>query len=294
MKMTEERKRELVQKTAASEPLQDHEVDLYLHECEAKDVDPLSNLIVPQIRRSKQKDGSWKRRLTFVTTIDLMRAKADETGDYAPGKDTVFTYGSDAKSETPATARVFVVKFVHDKPIEFSEEASWSEFYPGDGAQGAMWRKMPKTMLAKCSEGKGLRRGFPKALHRLYLREEMDQAIAREESEAKDDRALEDEKSRLEKARAAMDEAPTEAEAPQALSSDEQDILDGFVDGLTKIERVDGDLEEGKTYVRGLDYGDATDLLKAGISKAYKAWQGDRKRSAKQREGAPAPAGGAQ
>lgn len=286
MSMTEERKRELVQTTAASERLEDHEVDLYLHECEAKDVDPLSGLIVPQIRRSKQKDGSWKRRLTFVTTIDLMRAKADMTGDYAPGRPTEFTYG-DSKSETPVSARAYIIKFVRDKPIEFCEEATWAEYYPGDGNQGAMWRKMPKVMLAKCSEGKGLRRGFPRALYRLYLKEEMDQAEAREANERSDDRALEDEKTRLERARDAMDQTSGSEEGePQGLSTKEQEVLDGFVAGLSEIPRDDEDLEAGKTYVRGIDYGSATDFLKGSISKAYREWQGDRKRSAKQREGA--------
>jgi len=281
MGLSEQRVRALVKQTAANEVLEEHEVDLFLHECESKAVQPLSGLIVPTIRRVKQKDGSWKRRLTFVTTIDLMRCRADETGDYAPGRPTEF----DMEGDTPQRARAFVVKFVHGHLVEFSEEAEWSEYYPGDGNVGAMWRKMPKVMLGKCAEARALRRGFPRALHHLYLREEMDQAEARE-TEA----GAETKQERLRRARAAADEVagsqvpeePTEAEAPQALSSEEQKIRDEFVAGLSKL----AELEKGADYVRSFDYSTATDLLKRILNADYHTWQHDRRATEQKRRDA--------
>jgi len=44
-----------------------------------------------------------------------------------------------------------------------------------DGAGGHMYKKMPETMLAKCSEVKALRKAFPAVLQGLYAPEEFEQ-----------------------------------------------------------------------------------------------------------------------
>jgi phage recombination protein Bet len=163
--------------------LYDEDIDLYIHECERRGVDPLSRLIVPRPNNKKAKDGSWYRGgpPAWITSIDLMRARADETGKYAPGSDTEYEYAGNGT--IPDRAKVFVKKFVEGVPVEFSESARWIEFYPGDGMDGAMWRKMPEVMLSKVAEARALRRGWPAQLQGLYEASEFDQADAHDKAE---------------------------------------------------------------------------------------------------------------
>ncbi len=153
----------------------DEDVDLYIAECERRKVDPMSRLIVPRPNRKKDDRGYWVRGgpPAWITTIDLMRARADETGTYAPGRETEYEYVS---GDTLVSAKAFVKKFVQGQCIEFSESARWDEFYPGDGIEGTMWRKMPEVMLGKTAEARALRRGWPAQLAGLYESAEMDQS----------------------------------------------------------------------------------------------------------------------
>lgn len=151
------------------------DVELYIAECDRRKVHPLSRLIVPRPNSRKGKDGSYVRggAPAWITTIDLMRAKADETETYAPGRDT--EYQVNERNEIVG-AKAFVKKFVKGQCVEFSESADWFEFYPGDGIEGAMWRQMPKVMLSKVAEARALRRGWPAQLHGMYESAEMDRS----------------------------------------------------------------------------------------------------------------------
>lgn len=162
--------------------LYDEDIDLYIAECERRGVDPLSRLIVPRPNNKKDRDGTWRRGgpPAWITTIDLMRARADETGTYAPGKETVFEYGT---GDVPQRATAYAKKFVQGQWIEFSESARWVEFYPGDGPDGAMWRKMQEVMLGKTAEARTLRRGWPAQLAGLYEGSELDQSRDHAEQE---------------------------------------------------------------------------------------------------------------
>lgn len=280
-KMSDAKVRDICKRTLCKGELTEDELDVYLAKCELHGVHPLSEALVPQLY---SKDNPEKRKMKCITTIQLMRSKADATGAYSPGKETEHEFDKEGKLKL---SRAWTVKYVGGHREEYPHVARWKE-YAGDTSA---WKSMGTLMLDKCAEGGGIRRGFPRETGDLYEAAEMDQARDRERQEepSKDER--------LEKARDAMDQTPaSEEEQPQGLSTKEQDVLDGFVAGLSEIPRDDEDLEAGKEYVRGIDYGTASDLLKSSISKSYREWQGDRKRAKKQREGAgqSAPTGGAE
>jgi len=70
---------------------------------------------------------------------------------------------------------MIIYKIVQGKTISFTGTCRWNEYYPGPKL-GFMWNKMPETMLAKCTEAKVLRMGFPGELSGLYIPEEMEQS----------------------------------------------------------------------------------------------------------------------
>jgi phage recombination protein Bet len=154
---------ELVKKTVAAGAT-DAELKLYLYDCARHGVHPLDKLLHFTKRKGKY---------TPITSIDLMRIRAADTGDCLGITDPMFT----GTAHTPEfAASVTVMRFVQGQVASFSATARWPEYYPGDGDPGFMWRKMPHTMLGKCAEALALRKGFPKQLAGLYAREEMDQA----------------------------------------------------------------------------------------------------------------------
>jgi phage recombination protein Bet len=165
----------------------DAELYVYMRRCQTCGVDPLDGLITP-ICYGKGED----RKLSFITTIDLLRSRADSTGLY-DGQDepefdgeTVLSYKKTVwedgrKTEVedevtvPDLCRVKVYKKDVSRP--FIGVARWKEYYPGD-KKGGMWQKMPFGMLAKCAEALAIRKAFPKETNKLYAAEEMEQVIA--------------------------------------------------------------------------------------------------------------------
>jgi len=122
-------------------------------------------------------------KLAFTTTIDLFRSKAQDSGEY-DGQDEPEFIGTDSFEydgeiiEHPVEAVVRVYRKGISRP--FVGSAKWKEFYPGH-RRGSMWRKMPETMLSKCAEAQGTRKGFPERLGKLYAVEEMEQAANQRE-----------------------------------------------------------------------------------------------------------------
>ena len=152
---------DLVRRTIATGATSD-ELHLYLYDCQRQGVHPLDKLL-----HFTKRGGKY----TPITSIDLMRIRAAETGECLGISDPQFT----GDPRTPAfAARVTVYRLVQGKTAEFSATARWSEYCPPAG-QDHMWQKMPHTMLGKCAEALALRKGFPKQLAGLYAREEMDQ-----------------------------------------------------------------------------------------------------------------------
>lgn len=137
--------------------------DAYIHICKRRGLAPEEKQVYLINRGDK-----W----SIQTGIDGYRAIADRSGAYAGSSEPTFEEGD----KHPFKATVTVTKMVSGFPAPFTASAFWDEYYPGDGNQGIMWRKMPHTMLAKCAEALALRKAFPADLSGIYTNEEMDQA----------------------------------------------------------------------------------------------------------------------
>ena len=135
------------------------ELKLYLYDCQRQGVHPLDRLV-----HFTKRGG----RYTPITSIDLMRTRAHDTGECAGIDDPHFPDGH-------AVATVTVWRLVHGQRSGFSATARWTEYCPPSG-QDHMWTRMPHTMLGKCAEALALRKAFPRQLSGLYAREELDQA----------------------------------------------------------------------------------------------------------------------
>jgi phage recombination protein Bet len=159
-----------IARATVAKGLNDDQFSVYLYNCQRQRVHPLDGLVVPIVR--KEQDGG--ERLTFVTTVDLLRSRADETGDYAGSDDPFFTYPVEnpTAADKPTSSTVTVWKFVHGEKCAFTATARYDEYYPGE-KQGFMWKSKPHVMLGKCAEGLALRKAFPKQLAGLYLEEEL-------------------------------------------------------------------------------------------------------------------------
>jgi phage recombination protein Bet len=147
----------------------DAELQLFLYDNARRGVHPLDKLIFFTKRKGKY---------TPITSIDFMRMRAAETGEYAGSDDAVFVDipATVKLPNRPDAAKVTVYRLIQGQRCPFTATARWDEYYPGDGDIGFMWRKMPHTMLAKCAEAMALRKGFPQQIAGLYTAEEMAQA----------------------------------------------------------------------------------------------------------------------
>ena len=156
---------DLIRATIAKDATND-ELQLFFYDCKRRGVHPLDKLIHFTKR---------KNRYTPVTSIDFMRSRAAESGEYAGSDDAIFIGNT-----PPESATVTVYRLVQGIKCSFTATARWNEYYPKDTFTG-MWDKMPHTMLAKCSEALALRKAFPQQLSGLYTVEEMDQSNTKTE-----------------------------------------------------------------------------------------------------------------
>jgi phage recombination protein Bet len=151
---------ELVKATIAKDATP-AELQLFLYDCARQGVHPLDKLIHFTKRSNKY---------TPVTSIDFLRIRAADSGECAGIDEPIFS----GTPKTPSfAATVTVWRLVQGQRYAFTATARWSEYVPD---QAFMWNKMPHTMLGKCAEALALRKGFPKQLSGLYVREEMAQA----------------------------------------------------------------------------------------------------------------------
>ena len=111
-----------IARNTVAKGLSDDEFAVYLYNCQRQNIHPLDGLLVPISRNDS--DGGGKR-LTFVTTVDLLRSRAADTGDYAGNEDPVFENLEGAKN--PLAATVVVSKFVRGEKCHFTATARWGE-----------------------------------------------------------------------------------------------------------------------------------------------------------------------
>jgi phage recombination protein Bet len=142
------------------------ELSLFLYDCARRGVHPLDKLL-----HFSKRGGKY----VPITSIDFMRSRAAQTGDYGGQDDAVFA-GLPKTAEFSATVRIY--RFVHGQLCSFTATARWPEYKPEQHA--FMWERMPHTMLSKCAEALALRKGFPQELAGLYESAELDQAETRE------------------------------------------------------------------------------------------------------------------
>jgi phage recombination protein Bet len=140
------------------------ELQLFFYDCQRQGVHPLDRLL-----HFTKRGGKY----TPVTSIDLFRARAADTGCHAGTSDAEF--GPLDVDGHPEFARVVVSKLLQGQVIAFAATARWAEYYPGDQA-GMMWKKMPHLMLSKVAEALAIRKAFPRELAGVYTNEEMAQA----------------------------------------------------------------------------------------------------------------------
>ncbi len=152
---------DLIRRTIAKDATPD-ELKLYLYDCARQGVHPLDKLL-----HFTKRSGKY----TPITSIDFMRIRAADTGEYAGSNDAEFI-GKPGDADFAAT--VTVTRLVQGNFATFTATARWAEYKPE--SNDFMWKKMPHTMLAKCAEALALRKGFPRQLAGLYAKEEMDQA----------------------------------------------------------------------------------------------------------------------
>ena len=162
---------QLVKDTIAkAAELTDNEFLLFVATAQRMQLDPLARQIHAVKRGGK---------LSIQVGIDGFRAIADRTGKLAGNDDPVYEKHSAAQKDLadyPQKATVTVHKLVAGEPRPFRASARWSEYYPGKGGPGFMYRKMPFLMLGKCAEALALRKAFPAELGGVYVPEEMAQA----------------------------------------------------------------------------------------------------------------------
>lgn len=145
----------------------DGELALFGQVCHRTGLDPFSRQIYAISRGGK---------MTIQVSIDGFRTIAARSNLY--GGSMTEWCGDDGiwhdvwlSAKPPAAAKTTVWRI--GSPMPFSGVARFGAYEQGSNQ---IWKKMPDTMLGKCSEALALRKAFPAELSGLYSLEEMDQA----------------------------------------------------------------------------------------------------------------------
>ena len=168
---------ELVKRTVAKGATDD-ELALFLYQAKRAGLDPLSR----QIHFIKRWDATQGREVGIVQTgIDGLRLIASRTGRYRPDEEAARFTLTEKKQLFSAKVRVYVIAGGQWFPVE--AEAYYDEYLQtrkdkqtGEILATAMWRRMPRLMLAKCAEALALRKAFPAELSGIYAAEEFGDA----------------------------------------------------------------------------------------------------------------------
>lgn len=156
----------------------EQEFELFLHICKRTGLDPFAKQIFPVFRWDSK---LGRNVMTIQTSIDGYRVIAERTGNYAPGKEIVYSYSGEGKL---LSATSYVKKLTKDGTWhEIAATAFWEEYaqVSKTGDLTTFWKKMPHLMLGKCAESLALRKAFPAELSGLYTNEEMQNSITLEQ-----------------------------------------------------------------------------------------------------------------
>ncbi len=149
----------------------DAELQLFLYQAKRTGLDPLTRQIYAIHRNVKEKEYGqdvWKAKMTIQTSIDGFRVIAERSGDYGGQDEPVFDESDGLKS-----CKITVYRFRGDVRYPAAVGvAHWSEY----NQDNTMWKKMPRTMLAKVAEALALRKAYPQDISGLYTNDEMAQA----------------------------------------------------------------------------------------------------------------------
>jgi len=150
------------------------ELALFLYVAKRSGLDPLTRQVYAIHRNVSNGQGGYEPKMTIQTSIDGFRVIAQRSGEYAGQSEPEFV--EDAGKVVCAKIKVY--KFRGNERYEAAVGvAYWDEYVPRAG-QDNMWRKMPRTMIAKVAEAIALRKAFPQDLSALYTTDELPETEA--------------------------------------------------------------------------------------------------------------------
>ena len=169
-------KLDLIRQTLAPD-LTDAQLVFFGEVCNRLGLDPFKRQIHAVVRKTKNQDGTYTKRMVIQSGIDGLRSIAQRTGRYA-GQLGPLWCGADGiwndawlKEGNPAAAKVAVLHKDFKEPLwAVARWASYAQYF--NGKLSDTWAKMPDGQLAKCAEALALRRAFPEELQGLYAVEE--------------------------------------------------------------------------------------------------------------------------
>jgi len=160
---------DLVSRTIAPD-LNTDELALYISVADRAGLDVFTR----QVYAFKNSQG----RVCIGIGIDGLRAKADETGAYAPGPKPVYETSKDGKC---VSCTASVLKHVAGIWVTVEATAYFKECYQ---AKSPNWENRPLHMIAKCAEALALRKAFPRQIGQLGSEREVLAMAAEHPSDA--------------------------------------------------------------------------------------------------------------
>lgn len=175
--------RDLIKRTFAP-TLTDLEFDLFLYTAKSVGLNPIRKQIYAVKRKTwNPETRAYEERMSIQTGIDGFRSISFENNTTLPGREPTFTTNEKLIGpKNPAgleSATAYLKIWGKDNQYhEVSATAYYDEYCQTnkDGFPIAMWKKMPRVMLAKCAEAILHRKCNPERLGGIYTSEEMAQA----------------------------------------------------------------------------------------------------------------------
>jgi len=161
----EKQKEVVLEYIAPNQNLTDMEVKIYIQKCKKYGVDAMDREIIPV---------KFGGKITFITTIALMRSLADQTGEYDGQEAPKFEYKENG-------SLLSCTKTVYRRGRKPFSNTVFFDEYKGNSP---FWKNKPHIMLAKCAEVSVLRQAFPSALSGLYTKDEMPEVTQEEPQQA--------------------------------------------------------------------------------------------------------------